>query len=76
MKGQFQSELSGEILSPKEAEILTWAANGKTDEEIAIILSISRHTVDTHMRHIFQKLDVTNRIQAVVKAIMTGMINP
>jgi len=68
--------LSGEHLSPKEAEILTWVANGKTDEEIAIILSISKHTVDTHIRHVFQKLDVTNRIQAVVKAIMMGMINP
>ncbi|MDD3019966.1 MAG: LuxR family transcriptional regulator [Alphaproteobacteria bacterium] len=70
------SNISGELLSPKEGEILTWVANGKTDEEIAIILSISRHTVDTHIRHIFQKLDVTNRIQAVVKAIMMGMINP
>lgn len=72
----FPSQISGELLSPKEEEILTWAANGKTDEEIAIILGISRHTVDTHMRHIFQKLDVTNRIQGVVKAIMMGMINP
>lgn len=69
-------KLSGELLSPKETLILTWAAAGKTDEDIAQILSISRHTVDTHMRHIFQKLDATNRIQAVVKAIMMGMINP
>lgn len=68
--------ISGELLTPKESEILTWAANGKTDEDIGVILSISRHTVDTHMRHIFQKLDATNRIQAVVKAIMMGLINP
>jgi DNA-binding CsgD family transcriptional regulator len=72
----YNQPLSGELLSPKETMILTWAASGKTDEDIAGILTISRHTVDTHMRHIFQKLDVTNRIQAVVKAIMMGMINP
>lgn len=64
------------ILSPKEILILTWVANGKTDEEIATITNISRHTVDTHMRHIFQKLDATNRIQAVVKGLMQGIIHP
>ncbi len=63
-------------LSVKESEILTWVAAGKTDEEIAIILNISRNTVDTHMRHIFAKMDVKNRVTAVVKGIMQGYIRP
>ncbi|WKL58674.1 LuxR family transcriptional regulator [Asticcacaulis sp. ZE23SCel15] len=64
------------VLTPKEEEILLWVAAGKTDEDIASILTISRNTVDTHMRHIFRKLDVTNRVQAVVKAVMAGIIHP
>ncbi|WAC46936.1 autoinducer binding domain-containing protein [Asticcacaulis sp. SL142] len=64
------------VLTPKEEEILLWVASGKTDEDIASILTISRNTVDTHMRHIFRKLDVTNRVQAVVKAVMAGIIHP
>lgn len=71
-----EEKQSGLSLTPKETLILTWAASGKTDEDIATILNLSRHTVDTHMRHVFRKLDVTNRIQAVVKAIMEGIITP
>ncbi|ESQ77942.1 LuxR family transcriptional regulator [Asticcacaulis sp. YBE204] len=64
------------LLSPKETEVLTWVAAGKTDEDVATILGISRNTVDAHMRHVFQKLGVNNRVAAVVKAIMNGMIQP
>jgi len=63
-------------LSPKEEEILLWVAAGRSDDQIAAILSISANTVDTHLRHIFQKLEVNNRVGAVVKAIMAGLINP
>jgi len=61
-------------LSAKEREILNWVAAGKTDDDIGAILNISRNTVDTHMRHIFHKLDATNRVTAVVKAISGGHI--
>jgi DNA-binding CsgD family transcriptional regulator len=63
-------------ITPKEAEILSWVAAGKTDAEIAVILNISRNTVDTHMRHIFARLDAHNRVTAVVKAIAEGLIRP
>lgn len=63
-------------LSLKETEILTWVAAGKTDEDIATILGISRNTVDTHMRHIFRKLDATNRVTAVVTGLTQGHIHP
>jgi DNA-binding CsgD family transcriptional regulator len=63
-------------ITAKEAEILSWVASGKTDAEIAVILNISRNTVDTHMRHIFTRLGAHNRVTAVVKAIAEGFIRP
>lgn len=63
-------------LSPRETEVLTWIAAGKTDEEIAVILGISRNTVDTHLRSIFRKLDATNRVSAVVTGLTQGHICP
>ncbi len=63
-------------LSPRETEVLTWIAAGKTDEEIAVTLGISRNTVDTHMRHVFHKLDATNRVTAVVAGLTHGHICP
>lgn len=61
-------------LSKKETEVLQWVAAGRSDDEIGQILSISSHTVDTHLRHIYQKLEVNNRVSAVVKAIILGLI--
>jgi LuxR family quorum sensing-dependent transcriptional regulator len=63
-------------LSSKECEVLTWVAAGKTDDEIGLILGISRNTVDSHMRHIFRKLDATNRVTAVVAGLTQGHISP
>ncbi|MFT4073902.1 MAG: LuxR family transcriptional regulator [Asticcacaulis sp.] len=64
------------LLSAKEREVLTWVAAGKTDDEVGAILGISRNTVDTHMRHIFRKLDATNRVTAVVTGLTHGHISP
>ncbi len=63
-------------LTPREREILTCVAAGRTDDDIAQAMTISRNTVDTHMRHIFQKLEVNNRVAASVRGIMTGLIRP
>lgn len=54
-------------LSTREAEVLEWVRMGKTNPEIASILGISTYTVKNHLRHIFKKLDVYNRTQAVSK---------
>jgi len=54
-------------LSQREAEILHWVSHGKTNPEIAQILNISAFTVKNHMQRVFQKLNVTNRAQAVSK---------
>lgn len=55
-------------LSPRENEILEWVCQGKTNQEIGLILHISQFTVKNHLQSIFRKLHVANRAQAVVAA--------
>jgi DNA-binding CsgD family transcriptional regulator len=51
-------------LSPREAEVLLWIARGKTNPEVAAIMSLSRRTVDKHLEHIYPKLRVESRVAA------------
>lgn len=63
-------------LSQRELEVLTWAARGKTSDEIASILDLSKRTVDFHIDNARLKLDVTSRTQAAAKAAACGLIAP
>lgn len=63
-------------LSEREREVLQWVMAGKSDSVIADIMAISSHTVDTYLRRCYQKLNVSNRVAAVVKAISLGIITP
>lgn len=56
-------------LSPRELECLKWAAAGKTDSEIGMILSISARTTRFHIENAKKKLGVATRIQAVAEAL-------
>lgn len=62
-------------LTGRELEVLQWAANGKTSGEIASILSISDHTVNTYMNAAMRKLDCVNRTQLVAKALRLHLIS-
>ena len=62
-------------LSDRERDVLSWAARGKTNGEIAEILGLSENTVETHMKHALHKLDVNNKTHGVAKAIILGMID-
>ncbi len=62
-------------LSVRELTILNWMKNGKTNWEIAQILSLTERTVRFHVESIFSKLDVTSRSQAVATAIEHGLPN-
>jgi DNA-binding NarL/FixJ family response regulator len=56
-------------LTPREAEVLLWVAQGKSNGEIGVILGMSEKTVKIHVGHIFEKLGVDNRNAATVRAI-------
>jgi DNA-binding CsgD family transcriptional regulator len=60
-------------LSPREVEVLHWLGLGKSNDEIATILGISFHTVKNHLDHIFHKLGVHNRHEAIMA---TGPAQP
>ncbi len=61
-------------LSPREREVMQWAARGKSNAVIAEILGVSRHTVDTHVRRTFNKLGVADRVTATLRALALGLI--
>lgn len=54
------------ILSAREAEVMEWVAQGKTNAEIGAIMGISPFTVKNHMGSIFVKLGASNRVEAVL----------
>jgi DNA-binding NarL/FixJ family response regulator len=56
-------------LSPKEAEVLLWVAQGKSNAEVALILGITEATVKKHMENIFTKLGVEKRGAASLLAL-------
>ena len=60
-------------LSPREKEILTMVAQGKTAKEIAFDLNLSHHTVYTHRKNILKKLNLTSPTEMIVYAIENGL---
>lgn len=61
-------------LSDREAEILAWVARGKSNASIGEILGISAHTVDAHLRRIYLKLGVVDRLSAALRGLGFGLI--
>lgn len=62
-------------LTERERSVLLYLAMGLTNEEIAKKLHISVHTVKAHLESIYYKLKVSNRVQAVMKAIVFNLID-
>jgi DNA-binding NarL/FixJ family response regulator len=63
-----------DALSAREVEILAHVARGRTNKEIGAALFISEATVKTHLLHIFAKLEVQDRTQAVTVALDRGLL--
>lgn len=59
-------------LTQREAEVLHWVALGKTNVEVGAVLEMSPRTVNKHLEHIFQKLNVETRTAATTVAINKG----
>ena len=61
-------------LSARELSIIQLAAKGFSNPEVGEMLGISVNSVKTHFRHIFEKMDVSDRMEAVTLAISRGII--
>ena len=59
-------------LTARERDVLIWLARGKTDRDIATVLTLSPRTVQKHLEHIYVKLGVETRTAAVMRALRTG----
>lgn len=62
-------------LTQRELNVMSYLAQGLTNEEISEQLNISVHTVKAHLESIYEKLSVTNRVQAAIKAVVLGLID-
>ncbi len=70
-----QDEPQLKPLSDREKEILQLIAKGVSNSEAAKLLNLSKATIRTHLEHIYRKLEVTNRVEAVTEGIRKGLIS-
>jgi PAS domain S-box-containing protein len=66
----------GQVLSPREREIVELVARGRSGQEIADELGLSPETVRTHVDNAKEKFEARNRAQLVAKALGSGLIGP
>jgi len=62
-------------LTDREIEILQMIAKGLSNNEVATVLKISKSTIRTHLEHIYQKMEVTNRVEAITEGYKRGLID-
>lgn len=72
--GAFKEEVPD--LSQRELDVIRWIGEGKSNAVIAEILGISKNSVDSYVKRIFAKLDVSDRTAAAVRAVSLGLIAP
>ena len=63
-------------VTDREREVLALLVKGFQNDEISDHLGISHDTVKQHVKHIFEKLDVSTRVEAATEAIRTGLVEP
>ena len=66
---------SYELLSDREKEVLQLLAEGKTNKDVATLLNLSTHTVETHRTHLMQKLNLHNTAEIVLYAVRKKIIS-
>jgi DNA-binding NarL/FixJ family response regulator len=65
---------AGSELTARELDVLRLVVDGKTNDQIGIILGISVKTVENHLHTIFQKMDVISRVEAAVRAVRESIV--
>jgi two-component system, NarL family, response regulator LiaR len=73
-RGPSRKERGKFDLSDREVEVLKLLVDGMTNHQMAERLYLSNETIKTHMRHIMEKLSVSDRTQAAVKAMRQGLV--
>lgn len=71
-----QSQRAGRVVTPRQQEILSLIKAGKTNSEIAEVLSCSQWTIKNHVQAILRKLDATTRTHAISRAMSLGILRP
>jgi DNA-binding NarL/FixJ family response regulator len=66
----------GELLTPREEEIVKLVAEAHTNEEIGELLTISKKTVERHRANILEKLGMRDRVELTRYAIRRGLVQP
>jgi DNA-binding CsgD family transcriptional regulator len=66
----------GITLTRRELEVLALVVEGHSSKEVADMLYVSKRTVDFHLANIYEKLQVSNRVQAFRRATRLGLLNP
>ncbi len=61
-------------LTERELEVMKWTADGKSAQDVADILLVSKHTVDFHIKNSVVKLEAPNKTAAVVRAALLGLL--
>jgi DNA-binding NarL/FixJ family response regulator len=69
------AEDSFDLLSPREREILQLVAEGNSSKEVAVLLNLSVHTVETHRANIMQKLGLRGIPELILYAVRKGLIS-
>lgn len=74
LAGKLGAEPNVDPLTERERECLFWVAEGKTAEEVGVILGVSTSTANSHLTNAMQKLGARNRALAIATAIRHGLI--
>ena len=70
-----QEKITYAALTAREREVLQWSADGKSAQDIADILNLSKSAVDFHLKNSIQKLNAPNKTAAVARAALMGRLS-